>query len=339
MKINKGLQFVIITVFTFTTILFTSCGENKLDIDISNIKLKLEVKRLDKDLLANYPNSPDVELLKTKYGNFFDLYNQAVIAVGSADNENYKNLIIQFNEYCVTNKLNEKTDSIFADFDKLVYELINSFKRFKYYFPAKQTPNIYTYLSAFNQSVVSDENIIGIGLDKYLGSNCVFYKQLGWDKYKVRRMTKEMIPVDCMRALAIMEFPYKDSVDNLLNQIVYEGKIQYFLDAMLPTISDTLKHAYTNSQMEWANYNEDKMWAYIVDNELLFSNDQLLIRKFIGDAPFTAVFHNNSAPRAGAFLGWKIVHKYMDENENISLKQLMENADYQGILNSASYRP
>ena len=34
MKINKGLQFVIITVFTFTTILFTSCGENKLDISL-----------------------------------------------------------------------------------------------------------------------------------------------------------------------------------------------------------------------------------------------------------------------------------------------------------------
>ncbi|RLD75040.1 MAG: gliding motility lipoprotein GldB, partial [Bacteroidetes bacterium] len=78
---------------------------------------------------------------------------------------------------------------------------------------------------------------------------------------------------------------------------------------------------------------------HIIDNDLLFSNDLLVIRKFIGDAPFTAAFQNNSAPRAGAFLGWKIVHKYMNEYPEISLKQLMKNTDYQGILNAAAYRP
>jgi len=91
--------------------------------------------------------------------------------------------------------------------------------------------------------------------------------------------------------------------------------------------------------MEWANHNEDKMWAYLVDSEALFAKDQLIIRKLIGDAPFTSVFQNNSAPRAGVFLGWKIVHKYMDQHPDISLSQLMKNTDYQGILNSAAYRP
>ncbi len=139
--------------------------------------------------------------------------------------------------------------------------------------------------------------MIGVGFDKYLGRNCAYYKQLGWDNYKIRRMEKEMIPVDVMRALAIMEFPYADSVDNLLNQMIYEGKIQYFLDAILPDTPDTLKFGYTDAQWEWANYNEDKMWAYLVESETLFTTDHMTIRKFIGDAPFTQVFHNNSCPR------------------------------------------
>jgi len=91
--------------------------------------------------------------------------------------------------------------------------------------------------------------------------------------------------------------------------------------------------------MEWAKYNENKMWAYLVDSETLFTNDHLLIRKFIGDAPFTQVFQNNSAPRSGVFLGWRIIHRYMDKHPDVSLKQLMEDDDYQGILNSADYRP
>ncbi len=334
---NKIKQIIIL--ITLVSFLVISCKENKFDVDISTINLDIKIKRLDHDLLANYPDTPNVAALKQKYGAFFELYNQGVIAIGSTESADYKKLIVEFNKYCVSNGLSQKTDSVFQDFDQTEQQITDAFKHFKYYFPSKPIPVIYTYLSAFNQSVVSDENIIGIGLDKYLGANCVFYKQLAWDNYKVRRMTKEMIPVDCMRAWAMMEFQYKDSVDNLLNQMVHEGKIQYFLDAMLPNTDDTLKFAYTKDKMEWAEYNEDKMWAYIVDNKLLFSDDQLIIRKFIGDAPFTAVFQNNSAPRAGAFLGWKIVHKYMNEHPNVLLNELMENTDYQGILNSAAYRP
>lgn len=320
-------------------LLLFSCSENKFKIDISNINLNIEIKRLDQDLLANYPDTPNIGGLKQKYGKFLELYSQGVIAIGSTEQPAYKRMIVEFIKYCVSNGLPEKTDSVFKDINKVQDQLTDAFKHFKYYFPSKKIPDIYTYLSAFNQSVVTDENLIGIGLDKYLGADCIFYKQLNWDNYKIRRMDKLMIPVDCMRAWAIMEFPYKDTVDNLLNQMVHEGKIHYFLDAMLPEIHDTLKFAYTKNQMEWANHNEDKMWAYLVDSESLFTNDHLTIRKMIGDAPFTLLFQNNSAPRAGAFLGWKIVHKYMEKHPEISLSQLMENTDYQGILNSASYRP
>jgi len=320
-------------------LLLVSCGENKFKVNTSNIELNIDIKRLDKDLLANYPDTPNIAALHEKYGAFLELYSQRVITLGDINKPGYKRGIVEFNKYCITNGLAEKTDSVFHDFDNTKDRLTNAFKHYKYYFPSKNTPDIYTFLSAFNQSVVTDDGLIGIGLDKYLGVKCSFYSQLGWDKYKIRRMTKEMIPVDCLRALAIMEFPYQDSVDNLLNQMVHEGKIQYFLDAMLPEMHDTLKFAYTKNQFDWAEQNEDKMWAYLVDSETLFTNDHLIIRKFIGNAPFTAVFQNNSAPRAGAFLGWKIVHKYMEKFPETSLSQLMGNTDYQGILNSAAYRP
>jgi gliding motility-associated lipoprotein GldB len=333
-RINNNIILLVLTV-----ILLVSCSENKFKIDVSDIHINLKIERLDIDLLANYPDTPNVIALQQKYGNFLDLYSQGVIAIGGMANKAYAHRLLEFNKYCVSNGLSEKTDSVFKNIDQLQLQLTNAFKHFKYYFPNKEIPQIYTFLSAFNQSVVTDDGMIGIGLDKYLGRDCIFYKQLGWDNYKIRRMEKEMLPVDCMHAWAMMEFPYKDSIDNLLNQMVYEGKIQYFLDAMLPETPDSLKFGYTENQMEWAKYNENKMWAYLVDSETLFTNDHLLIRKFIGDAPFTQVFQNNSAPRSGVFLGWRIIHRYMDGHPDVSLKQLMEDDDYQGILNSADYRP
>jgi hypothetical protein len=189
------------------------------------------------------------------------------------------------------------------------------------------------------QSVITDSAIIGIGVDKYLGVDCELYGRLGFDSYKMKRMYPGMLVADCMRALAISEFEYNDSVDNMLSHIVHEGKIQYFLDAMLPFSYETIKFGYTENQFGWAEHNEDKMWGYLIENNLLFSTDALTIRKMVGDGPFTTLFANNSAPRAGAFLGWKIVQKYMENNPDITLAELMENTDYQGILNSAKYKP
>ncbi len=332
----KQRDFIILFI---VSVLFVSCNNNKLNIDISNIDLNLNIKRLDKDLFKNYPDTPNIAKLQQEYGKFLDLYSLGVIGIGSPQSERYKNALMQFQKYCFEYKIPEKTDSVFSNFDDISDKLTNALKHYKYYFPENKIPDIYTYISAFNQSVVVDAGMLGIGLDKYLGRNCLYYKQLGWDNYKIRRMEKNMIPVDAMRALAIMEFPYADSVDNLLNQMVYEGKIQYFLDAMLPDVADSLKFAYTEAQWEWADYNEEKMWAYLVESETLFSTDHMTIRKFIGDAPFTQVFHNNSCPRAGVFLGWKIINKYMEKHPDITLKQLMKNNDYQGILNSANYRP
>ncbi|NJO90350.1 MAG: hypothetical protein HC831_16445 [Chloroflexia bacterium] len=172
-----------------------------------------------------------------------------------------------------------------------------------------------------------------------MGVDCELYSRLGFDAYKIKRMHPDMLVADCMTALAISEFEYNDSIDNMLSQIVHNGKIQYFLDAVLPFTPDTIKFGYTKDQFGWAEHNEDKMWGYLIENNLLFSTDVLTIRKMVGEGPFTTLFANNSAPRAGAFLGWKIVQNYMENNPDITLPELMGNTDYQGILNKAKYKP
>jgi len=316
-----------------------SCSKNKFDVDITNIKVDVTINRLDLDLMANYPDTPDVKLLQNKYDKFFELYTKLIIEIGEPGEPNFTNYLMEFNNYCKEYSIPSKVETEYGDLNNLKSSINNAFRYYKFYFPDKKIPAIYTFLSGFRMSVVTDEGILGIGLDKYLGANCDLYAAQGIDKYKVRRMEASMIPADCMRAIAISEFPYIDSVNNLLNQIVYEGKVQYFLDAMLPFESDTIKFGYTKDQFEWAQYNESKMWAHLIENQILFSTDDLIIRKMIGDSPFTALFANNSAPRAGAFLGWKIVHKYMEMHPEIDLNKLMLYNDYQGILNAAGYKP
>lgn len=341
-KLSISFGFQILKKSTISVILLflafiTACNSNKFDVDVSNVKVDLEIKRLDVDMLKNYPDTPDVFQLMEKYGSFLELYGHQVLGVGGTNQRDFGKMLLGYNNYCIQNQIPSLVEKEFGDFEGTMAELEQSLKYFKHYFPNKEIPVFYTFLSNFNQSLVIDEGLIGIGLDKYLGAKSGLYGR--YDAYKVRRMNPKMVVVDCMRAMAMDNFPYKDSVDNLLNQMVHEGKIQYFLDAMLPFTNDTLKFAYTDQQMSWAEHNEGKVWAYLVENQLLFSTDAMTIRKMIGDGPFTSLFANNSAPRAGAFIGWKIVHKYMDRHPDVSLKQLMENTNYQGILNSAKYKP
>lgn len=326
--------------YLFHLLLFSilfSCNNNKFDVDVSNININLEVKRLDQDILKNYPDTPDVYELSTKYGTFLDLYGHQILGIGGTNEMDFAAKLHSYCKYTKDYRIPAKVEAKFGDFSKKKTELEQSLKYYKYYFPDKEIPVIYTYLSDFKQSIVIEENLIGIGLDKYLGAESDLYGI--FEKYMVRRMRPEMVTVDFMRAMAISEFQYDDTNDNLLSQMVHEGKIQYFLDAVLPFAEDSLKFGYTDQQMDWANINEKNMWEYIVENKLLFSTDNLTIRGMIGEGPFTTLFANNSAPKAGVFLGWKIVHRYMEKKPEVTLPELMANNDYQKILNDAKYKP
>ena len=214
-----------------------------------------------------------------------------------------------------------------------------AFRHYKYYFPEKEIPIVYTCISGLNQSVVTAEKLIGISLDKYLGVNSRFYKQLGLPVYKRRNMHPEKIVPDAMYAWAVTEWPKSDNANNLLSQMIHEGKMLYFMDAMLPEISDTLKIGFTKKQLDYCRKNEASMWTFMAEQKLLFSTDRMSIKRFIDDGPYTTPFTDQSPARTGAWLGWQIVRSYMNQNKDVELVDLMNNTDFQVILNQSGYRP
>jgi hypothetical protein len=229
--------------------------------------------------------------------------------------------------------------SVFPDITIIESEIGKAFSYYHYYFPDYQIPAVYTFIGGFNQSMVVADSILAIGLDKYLGSDCDFYNRLETPKYLQINMHPAKIPTDALKAWALTEFVYNDSVDNLVNNMVYHGKIQYFLDAMFPETPDTLKFGYTAEQLKWCTTNEKQMWNSLIDQKLLFSTDYMTINKFINPAPFTSGFPNESPGRADIWLGYKIVQKYMDRHPKITLEELMKDHQYQKILSESRYEP
>ena len=102
-----------------------------------------------------------------------------------------------------------------------------------------------------------------------------------------------------------------------LEEMVYQGKILYYKDLMVPFKSDASKIGYTPDQLLWAEENEASIWTYFVENELLYSTDTKLNSRFINPAPYSKFYlelDNESPGRIGAYMGWQIVRAYADNS-------------------------
>jgi hypothetical protein len=194
-------------------------------------------------------------------------------------------------------------------------------------------------VSRFNHKLFTVENQIGVGLDQYLGRDCEYYDMLGTPEYLQYNMYPGKIPTDVFHVWATAKFPYNDSVDNVLNRMIYGGLMYYFTDAMLPRTDDSLKIGFSPGQITFCRNNEAQMWTYLVEHKLLFSTDPLVIRKLIDEAPTTHYFPAESPGRAAVWLGWQIVREYVRRNPGLTLAEVMNMTDYQSILRGSRYNP
>jgi hypothetical protein len=83
------------------------------------------------------------------------------------------------------------------------------------------------------------------------------------------------------------------------------------------------------------------MWTHIIEKELLFKDEPSQFMRYFNDGPFTSAdgVPAESAPAIGAWTGLQIVNSYMAENPQMTLKQLMEERDFDKILKLSRYRP
>lgn len=330
-------------IFMAFIVLFSSCKRNRLNVNISDIKSEAEIIRFDKELFKVEPRSvnfkAEINQLRENYPGFFDLFTLHMIQVGSIEDSMFTSEMNRFLTDSMIIEVHNQAEAEFSKFSSLEKEIIRAFKYYQYYFPEKEIPKIYTCISGFNQSVVVAQGMIGVSLDKYLGSESEYYDMLALAQYKKQKMYKERIPVDLMYAWAKSEFIKSNKETNLLSHMIYEGKLLYFVDAMFPKMHDSIKIGYTAKQLDWCKRNESQMWTTLVEDKRLYTSKRMDIKRIIDDGPYTKGFPVESPGRAGVWIGWQIVRQFMEKHPEITLKQMFQLNDSQQILNDSKYFP
>ena len=304
---------------------FFSCNnESKVEKEIEKIPIDFELIRFDIEFAQATP--ADLPKLKTEFPEFFpEQYNDSIWVEKLTDT--------------LQHQLENEVAKTFPKDEALSHVLVPLFQHIKYYFPKFQTPIVVTTTSDvdYRNKVILAEKMLVIGLDNYLGAEHHFYE--GIDKYISKEMKPSQIGPDVAEAYArvYIKPPNKAS---FLGQIVYYGKELYLKDIWLPNSSDAEKIGYTEEEFQWAEENEEYMWRYFVEKELLYNTDPKLGARFVSPAPFSKFYleiDNESPGMLGRYLGWKIVRSYMKNNE-AGVQQLMV-TDADEIFTNSKYKP
>lgn len=339
----KSKKSVFKFIFFSIVIIFSSCrqNENKAYRVIRDRELKqheyinVEIKRFDVELFKCDVDhlQRDLKKIQKDFTPFLD-----------ADLDNQRS-IMEMEAYlndASVKTLYDATMELFPDMTFLEVQLTDAFRRTKVVLPDFQAPEVYTYISGgdFEFPVKYTENNLIIALDMYLGSDYPVYSMWGIPKFITYRMRREQIAVDCVKAIAqasVDKYDIKNKT--LLDRMIYQGKLLYFSDLTLPDLPDSIKIFYTTDQMGWAESYQGNVWAFFIEQDILYSNEMRIAQKFMNDGPFTSTFSKNSPPRIGHYIGWQIVRHCMKNNPELSLQQLFDEINSGKILQLSKYKP
>lgn len=327
----------LILLLVVGVLLYSCQGDSQRSIRIDEsalTKMNVHIKRYGEALFTIDTNqfSEGLQKIQSLFPYFLDA------------NLNDSTNILQLYKFVTdvqTRKLFEKTMEVFPDLSEIEITLSDAFSRYHYFFPNNSIPNIYTYVSDmyYEQPVWIKDTVMVVALDVYLGKDFFLYPHLGLPQYKIRCMAPEYVATDILKAMYFEEVWPNPKQKTLLDRMIAGGKLLYYLDAVLPATPDSIKLCYTEKKLEWAEENEKQVWAFIVQNELLYATDFTTQSNLIQDGPFTTGFSNKSPSRLGAFIGWKIIRAYMAKHPETSLQELMNLNDTQLILQQSGYKP
>ena len=305
--------------------LFVSCNSgDKLERTISKIEVDLVVERFDQAFANATPE--DLPLLKETYPFMFSRrFNDSVWINRMQDT--------------INQQLSNEVEKTHGDFGETELEIEDLFKHLKYHYKAFKVPRVITvtnYVDYRNSTIVTD-SIVLVALDNYLGSDHVFYESI--HQYVANSLIPEQILPD-LAAQYAMKNIYQEQRKTLLDEMIFYGKILYFKDVMLPTMSDERKIGYSKDELGWAQANEESMWQYFIERELLYSTDNKLPGRFINAAPFTKFnleLDADSPGRLGQYIGWQIVRAYANNNKG-SLQDILT-LDPETLFNNSKFKP
>ncbi len=269
---------------------------------------------------------------------FLNLYANQIMEVGEPGSKIFRQFENIYRKDKEIKKIYNDCQSMFNDISDIEEELTWAFHRLHYFFPAIPVPKVYMHIAGFGESIVSAPGMVSASIDKYLGKDYDMYRSL-YSPYQSQRMYRAKLPADYVIGWVRSEFTERTLIQKqrLLDYMLYEGRILFLTQILLPDETMENLTGFTTNQLTWCTQNENNMWETITQQQQLYSSDPVVIAKYLREAPFTPYFPQESPGRAATWVGYRIVSAYMEKNPNVTIQELMTTLKAQDILKGSSY--
>lgn len=336
MKIyNTIAAFLFLSVFMGCDSKQRENAKSKVLTIEKSTKIEVNLIRLEQELWQNKSKEGIAALLK-KYPQFNKKYMGKMFP---DDKIAVKEIFAGINNPAV-DTLYQISQSVFGDMEDIKNQYAEAAGNIKAIYPQFYVQNMFSFISGmgfWGQDFLISDSVIVISLDYFLGEKCKYKPQL--PIYILDRYRKEYVVPIIISTIANY-YNKTDITDNsLVAEMIYFGKIYYFQEKMMPTISDTLIAGYSSAVLKDVEKHQEIIWTHFIDKKLLFETKNEITVKYVGERPSVTEIGNNCPGRIGRWLGWQIVKKYMNDHPEITLKQLMDEKDARKIFTSSKYRP
>ena len=230
-----------------------------------------------------------------------------------------------------------KTDSVFKNFKSVENGVKKIFTNTKNFFPNFKSPKLITLNNGidYKYKIIDSDSLILISLDCYLGEN-IFYNNIPAHISKL--MVPEFVTIDISELISsrYVEIPLDRK---FISKIIYHGKL-LFLMKEVSGIDPLKALGFNKNNKDWMIENENNVWKYFVENDLLFSTQSSLDYRFLANAPFSKFglsIDFESPPMVGRWIGYQIVKSYSKKNKS-NLNDLLNQDNYELYLKS-NYKP
>ena len=332
MKLRISLLTILIGM------LFASCGLSTGKVAEQKDE-GISVLRYDK-LLSEYVRSNSfsaMQKLTMDYRMPTKILIEDVLSIGTVKDDTISQRLQKFYSDTTLVRLLSDVEAKYPNLDEVEKGLSKGFRKLKKEVPDTKVPFIYSQVSAFNESIIIVDSLLGISLDKYMGEDYPLYKRFYYD-YQCRSMRPERIMPECFSfyLLSRYEMDYHEGTC-LIDLMIHSGKINYVVQNLLDYDNIGEAMGYSKEENDWCRENEKAIWDYICSNDHLHARDPMVFRYYMKPAPAVEMLGCQAPALIGIWVGARIVASYMKKHKDMKLKDLLEFTDYHTMLSESDY--
>ena len=322
-----------ILVFLSLAVLLAGCNSRpNREPDLSTIRVEVKVEPLEEVLFAS-ESVAEVKSFLNRHPYlqqvYFEGYTQDTL-LASRLYEQVRNNELRGFKNQVDSLLGSKQENLERPMEE-------AFRHIKYYYPDFQPPRVETIVTGFlgNDLYVSDSLII-IGLEYFGGTKATYRPQVY--TYQLRRYQKEYLIPSILFFMSDRYVRTDPKDRTLLADMIGYGKAFEFVKHCAPQTPDSLILGFGERDLTRTYNSQTQLWAFFVQNKLLYEKGELIKQKYVGERPFTPEIGEEVPGGIGRWLGWRIVSKYLASNPEVMLPELMKNPDARQILQQSGYK-